>query len=42
MPDDPESLALHATVIGGQRGADDFEVIWRGLPDHARQWRPAR
>ncbi len=28
----PESLTLRVTVIGGQRGADDFGVIWRGLP----------
>jgi hypothetical protein len=31
MPEDPETLALRATVIAGQRYADDFEVIWRGL-----------
>jgi hypothetical protein len=31
MPDDPESLTLRATVIGGIRCADDCQVIWRGL-----------
>jgi hypothetical protein len=30
MPDDPESLTLRATVIGGIRCADDYQVIWRG------------
>ncbi len=45
-----ETIALRVTVIGGQSYADDFTVIWRGLPirqDHARpglsphvpQWR---
>jgi hypothetical protein len=29
---DPDSLTLRVIVIGGQRGADEFEVIWRGLP----------
>ena len=47
---DPETLTMRATVIGGQRYADDFEVIWRGmsigrimrapgLPPHIPQWR---
>jgi hypothetical protein len=31
MPDDPESLTLRPTVIGGQRHADDFTVIWRDI-----------
>jgi hypothetical protein len=31
MPD-PETLTLRATVIAAQRYADDFEVIWRGMP----------
>src|ERR1035437_8841158 len=34
-----ETVALRVTVIGGQSYADDFTVIWRGLPirqDHAR------
>jgi hypothetical protein len=26
----PETLTLRATVIGGQRCAHDFKVIWRG------------
>jgi hypothetical protein len=29
---DPETIALRTTVIGGQRCADDFTVIWRKLP----------
>jgi hypothetical protein len=29
---DSETLTLRATVIAGQRYADDFEVVWRGLP----------
>jgi hypothetical protein len=29
---DPETIALRATVIGGHRYADDFTVIWRRLP----------
>ena len=29
---DDETIALRATVIGGQRYADDYQVIWRGLP----------
>jgi len=28
---DPETLALRATVIGGQKYADDFTVILREL-----------
>ena len=31
MPDD-ETIVLRDTVIGGHRRADDFTVIWRGLP----------
>jgi hypothetical protein len=27
---DDESLTMRATVIGGQRHADDYQVIWRG------------
>src|SRR5512135_3141103 len=27
-----ETIALRDTVIGGHRRADDFTVIWRGLP----------
>jgi hypothetical protein len=50
MTDDPnESLSLRPTVIAGQRYADDFGVIWRGLsigrvlkaeglPPHVQQW----
>jgi hypothetical protein len=30
MPD-PEAITLRATVIGGIRYADDYQVIWRGL-----------
>jgi hypothetical protein len=29
MPD--ESLTMRATVIAGQRYADDYAVIWRGM-----------
>jgi hypothetical protein len=43
------TIALRATVIGGQRYADDYTVIWRGLsigrimkgsgvPSHIPQW----
>ena len=50
MLDDFETIALRATVIGGQRYADDFTVMWRnmpigrivrapGLPPHVPQWR---
>jgi hypothetical protein len=28
----PETIAPHVTVIGGQRYADDCQVIWRGMP----------
>jgi hypothetical protein len=49
MLDDPETIALRVTVIGGQRYADDYTVIWRGLsigrimkasgvPSHIPQW----
>jgi len=31
MPDD-ETIALRDTEFGGHRQADDFTVIWRGLP----------
>ena len=31
MTDDPETLTMRATVIGGQRYPDDFVVIWRSL-----------
>jgi hypothetical protein len=27
-----ETIALRVTAIGGQRYADDFQVIWRDLP----------
>jgi hypothetical protein len=47
---DDETIALRATVIGGQQCADDYTVIWRGLPigrilrtpglpPHVPQWR---
>jgi hypothetical protein len=30
---DDETIALRVTVIGGgQRYADDYQMIWRGLP----------
>ena len=29
---DDESIALHATVIGGVPYPNDFTVIWRGIP----------
>jgi hypothetical protein len=29
---DSETIALRVTVIGGQRYADDYQVIRRGLP----------
>jgi hypothetical protein len=32
MTDGPETIALRVTMIGGQRYADDYQVIWRGLP----------
>jgi hypothetical protein len=49
MLDDPETIALRVTVIGGLRYADDYQVIWRGLsigrimkgsgvPSHIPQW----
>ena len=28
----PETLTMRASVIGGKGDADDFTVIWRGLP----------
>lgn len=44
-----ETIALRATVIGGERYDDDYTVIWRGLsigrimkgsgaPSHFPQW----
>jgi hypothetical protein len=27
----PETLSLRATVIAGERCADDYAVIWRGM-----------
>jgi hypothetical protein len=49
MTDNSETIALRVTVIGGQRYADDYQVIWRGLsigrimkssgvPGHIPQW----
>jgi hypothetical protein len=46
---DNETIAFRATVIGGERYADDYTVIWRdlsigrirknlGLPAHVDQW----
>ena len=32
MTDDLETVTLRATVVDGQVQADDYEVIWRGLP----------
>jgi hypothetical protein len=29
---DDETIALCVTLIGGQSYADDFTVIWRGMP----------
>jgi hypothetical protein len=29
--DRQENLTLRVTVIGGQRCADDYQVIWRGM-----------
>ena len=31
MDDTGEALTMRLTVIGGQRCADDYQVIWRGL-----------
>lgn len=28
---DDEPLTLRATVIGGERCEDEYEVVWRGL-----------
>jgi hypothetical protein len=28
---DPETLTLRPTAIAGQRYADDYAVIWRGM-----------
>ncbi len=30
-PTDPETLTLRATAIAGERYADDYAVIWRGM-----------
>ena len=32
MTNNPETIALRATVIAGKRYDDDYTVIWRGLP----------
>jgi|1185.fasta_scaffold1189201_1 hypothetical protein len=32
MPAAPSHLFLRPTVIAGQRGEDDFQVIWDGIP----------
>jgi hypothetical protein len=32
MTDDLESIALRPTVVDGQTMADDYEVVWRGMP----------
>lgn len=29
---DPDQLFLRPTVIAGERGDDDYQVIWRGIP----------
>jgi hypothetical protein len=29
---DSEALTLRVTVIGGERCANDYQVIWRGMP----------
>jgi hypothetical protein len=49
MSDDPEMIALRATVIDGNGYPDDYQVVWHGLsigrimkgtgsPNHAPQW----
>jgi hypothetical protein len=49
MPDDPETIALRATVVDRKGYPDDYQVVWRGLsigrimkgtgsPNHAPQW----
>jgi hypothetical protein len=49
MPDDPETIALRATVVDGKGYPDDYQVVWRGVsigrimkgtgsPNHAPQW----
>ena len=49
MPDDPETIALRATVIDGNGHPDDYQVVWHGLSigrimkgtgslNHAPQW----
>jgi hypothetical protein len=30
MPDDPENIALRASVIDGNGYPDDYQVVWRG------------
>ena len=32
---DDETLTLRATMIGGQRIADDYQVIWRAMKEAA-------
>ena len=41
MPDNFETIALRATVIGGQSYADDYAVVWRGCPLAGSCERPA-
>jgi hypothetical protein len=40
---DDETIVLRVTVIGDHRYADDYQVIWHGLPigvpPHQPQWR---
>jgi hypothetical protein len=31
VTDADETMTLRLTVIGGQRCADDYQVIWRGM-----------
>src|SRR5260370_25589745 len=31
MPDDSETVTMRVTTIAGQRYAEDYAVIWRGL-----------
>jgi hypothetical protein len=33
MPDDSETIALRATVVAGNGYPDDYQVIWRVLPN---------
>lgn len=32
MTDDLEAISLRPTVVDGQAMADDYEVVWRGMP----------